>query len=395
MPMLRRTAALCAALLILAGCGYPQDGNGAPSRTADSAGRRAGATWRYDYAGKNTNAAFADIAAASADDAWAVAKSPVTGWVDNQETHLFHYDGKSWRPYALPPPLRRLDELPYVRLDASGPGDVWLFAGILTNPTRSHPPLAAHWDGKTWQSVDLPQGFPQAVAGAAVFGPDDAWVVDGSDTARHFDGQQWHAVPLPAKAQSLAGTSGQDLWAVGSSGPTREHQAQPAAMRWDGSTWTEATLPAMPPGPRDDPHFGELTRAVALSAHDVRAFGYVTSEGADGDADVYSAGLALRWDGSRWRKEGGVPCCVTGRTEGALFLSPKRYLAPSGRQERIAQPACLPGRSGKLGEGGCGQKLQLQDYSTIPGTRDVWGVGSVRGPAAPSRPVIVRLTAVP
>ncbi|WP_409062140.1 hypothetical protein [Streptomyces sp. SYP-A7185] len=393
MPTLHRTVAAVAALVILAGCSHAQDGPQTPgARADDSTGQHAKAAWRYDYAGQDTNAAFSDVAAASADDAWAIAKSPVTGVVDNQDTHLFHYDGQRWQPFDLPPALRRLDDLPLVRLEASGPRDMWLFAGIVTHPDRSHPPLAAHWNGTTWRTVRLPHDFPQAVRGAAVFSPDDAWAVDGSDTAWHWDGQQWQARSLPAKAQALAGTSGKDLWAVGS-GSTRRGQSRPAALRWDGSRWKKATLPAMPPGPQDDPHSGELTRAVALSAQDVRAFGQVSSEG--GDTDAYSAGLALRWDGTRWSQDDGVPCCVSGQAGGVLFLTPKRYLTSAGRQERITQPPCPGRRSGKLGESGCRQKLQLEEYAAIPESREVWGVGSVRGQAAPSRPVIVRLRAAP
>ncbi|MDG4858037.1 hypothetical protein P8605_07710 [Streptomyces sp. T-3] len=388
MPTLRLVAALCAALLMLAGCGRPEDGR--PG--ASGAARHSEAAWRYDYTGKNPNASFTDIAAASADDVWAVGKSPVTGQIDNQQTLLLQYDGKTWRPYDLPPPLTRLDELPIVRLDASGPRDVWLFAGILTNPDKSHPPLAAHWDGTSWEAVDLPPHFPQHVHGAAVFGPDDAWVVAGTDTAWHWNGRQWRASRLPIRAHDLAGTSGRDLWAVGT-GPRRELVSSAAALHWDGAKWTRATLPAVPPGPKDDTHFAQLTRVVALSAHDVRAFGSVGSEG--GDTDAYSAALAMRWNGSRWTKEDRAPCCVTGQSSGALFLSPKRYLTPTGEERRIAQPPCISGRPGKLGDKGCRQKLQLEDYAAVPGTRQAWGVGSARGGAAPSRPVIVRVTTAP
>ncbi|MGW3668942.1 hypothetical protein [Streptomyces sp. NPDC005141] len=391
MPTWRRIAALCTALVTLAGCGNPQGGHQNASRGAGTSDHRTGAAWRYDYTGKNTNAAFADIAAASADDAWAIGKSPVTGWVDIQKTLLFHYDAKTWRPYDLPPPLRHLDDLPCVRLDAAGPHDVWLFAGATTNPGGGRSPLAAHWDGTAWQAVDLPRDFPEVVRDVAVFGPGDVWAVDGSDTAWHWDGRHWQLLRLPGTAQALGGESGRDLWAVGFS-LTREQVARPAAMHWDGHTWTKATMPSMPPGPKDDPHDGELTRVVALSAHDVRAFGTVSSEG--GDNDAYSAGLALRWDGTRWSEDDGEPW-VTGGAGNAIMLTPKRYMTLSGGQERITQPPCLAGRPGRLGEGGCRQKLHLTDYTAVPGTGQVWGVGSVSSRTFPSRPVIVRFTTAP
>ncbi|MGW7264432.1 hypothetical protein [Streptomyces sp. NPDC054842] len=386
MPVLRRLAALCAALVMLAGCSDSRGEHQDPSpRTSGPDGNGRAPAWSYDYTGRSTNASFTDIAAASADDAWAVGKSPVTGWVDDQRTLLFHYSGKAWRRYELPPALRRLDELPTVRLDSSGPGDVWLFAGVLTNPDRSRPPLAAHWDGAVWQTVGLPRDFPQIVRGAAVFGPEDAWVVDGSRTAWHFDGRRWRAFPLPARAQALAGVSGRDLWAVGSD-PTPARDPGAGAAHWDGSRWTKATMPELAPGPEGDPHYAGLTGVIALSADDVRAFGTVLSEG--GDTDAYYAPLAMRWDGSRWSEEERPPCCVSGRAAGGLLLTPKRYLTASGEARRITQPRCRIPRSGK---GGCRQHLELEDYAAIPGTRQVWGVGSLRGGTPPPRPVIVRL----
>ncbi|GGX97551.1 hypothetical protein [Streptomyces fructofermentans] len=388
----RRIAVLCAALLTLAGCGHPQDTHRDSSRTGSSKSPRPGAVWRYDHTGSDTNASFADIAAASADDAWAVGKSPVTGWVDEQETLLFHYDGKAWRPYDLPPALRRLDELPIVRLDASGPRDVWLFAGISTTPEKSSPPLAAHWDGTAWQAVEVPRDFPQAVVGAAVFGPSDAWVVDGSDTARHWDGRQWRTSRLPGRAQALAGTSGRDLWAAGSA-LTREAVARPVAAHWDGGGWRKAEMPALSPRPKEGPYDSALARVVALSADDVRAFGTVSSEG--GDTDAYSAGFALRWDGSRWSEETGVPCCAKGAAGDVIVLSPERYLTAAGEEERIARPPCLSDRPGKQGRGGCREKLQLEDFTAVPGSGQVWGVGSVRGREAAARPVVVRFTPAP
>ncbi|MFJ3224589.1 hypothetical protein ACIPJS_14720 [Streptomyces sp. NPDC086783] len=388
MPTMRRVAALCAALLVLAGCSDPRGRHeDHSSRTSRPDGNAAAPGWSYDYTGQTTNASFTDIAAASADDAWAVGKSPVTGWGDGKQTLLFHYSGKVWRPYDLPSELRRrLDELPTVRLDSSGPGDVWLFAGVLTNPDRSRPPLAAHWDGTAWRTVRLPRDFPQIVRGAAVFGPDDAWIVDGSRTAWHWDGHQWRASRLPGRAQALAGVSGRDLWAVGSE-LTPEANPSLAGAHWDGSQWTETTMPDLAPGPKGDQHYGELTRAIAVSAEDVRAFGTVSSEG--GDTDAYFAPLAVRWDGSRWKEEDRPPCCVTGGIADGLLLTPKRYLTASGEARRIAQPHCLTSRSGGRG---CGQHLELEDYATVPGTRQVWGVGSLRGGTPPPRPVIVRLS---
>ncbi|MEU0783002.1 hypothetical protein ABZ341_15635 [Streptomyces sp. NPDC006173] len=169
-------------ILLCAACthGDPQS-----SKACQRAARPA-STWRYDYVGSSRNAALVDIAAASADDAWAVGRTPATGNVTGQGVFLLHRDRTRWRRYQLPHALVRLEGLSSVRLDApSSGGDVWLFGGSLDAGDRA---LVARWDGARWRAVPVPARFPRVVLGVAMFGADDGWVVDGTRTGWKWDG---------------------------------------------------------------------------------------------------------------------------------------------------------------------------------------------------------------
>ncbi|MFE5209310.1 hypothetical protein [Streptomyces sp. NPDC056600] len=403
MSVARRFAAFCAAVVLLTGCSAVSDGqdgrDGRDGRGAQDRGDLGPAAWDYDHTGQETNASFLDIAAASADDAWAVGKTPVTGWVDDQKTLLLHHDGKEWRPYDLPPALSSLDDFPSVRLDSCGPGDVWLFADD-SGAVKHLPPFAAHWDGAEWRAVDLPEGFPGHVTSAVVLDRQDAWVAGDTAALWHWDGREWRVFRLPGRAwTAVAGTSGKDVWAVGRTTPA-DGYAQPATAHWDGSGWSTVKMPAMSPRRGEEALTRSLHDVFLLPGREVLAIGRASSEG--GDTDAVFEPLMLRWDGSRWREDegryegsarwrtqDGGRCCVTHQAGTTLFLSPGRHVSPSGEEARITMPPCLAGRPGRVGGDGCGQKLQLEDYAAVPGTQDVWGVGSVRGEDAV--PVIVRL----
>jgi hypothetical protein len=81
----------------------------------------------------------------------------------------------------------------------------------------------------------------------------------------------------------VAAISASNVWAVGSQPGTG------LAMHYDGTSWTQATLPAPTGGT------WELTGVSASSTSDVSAVGYVNS--ADG---LSSHGIAEHFNGSSW-----------------------------------------------------------------------------------------------
>ncbi|MFJ8996074.1 hypothetical protein ACIRQH_37415 [Streptomyces sp. NPDC102279] len=341
-------------ILLSAACthGDPQ------SSKASQRAARPASTWRYDYVGSSRNAALVDIAAASADDAWAVGRTPVTGNVTGQGVFLLHRDRTRWRRYQLPHTLVRLEGISSARLDApSSGGDVWLFGG---SPDAGDRALVARWDGARWRAVPVPARFPRVVLGVSMFGADDGWVVDGTRTGWKWEGSSWSPVRLPANASDVAGVSGSDVWAVGTALPPKDVLADPgpAAMHWNGRAWHPASIPdvlAQEPTPDPDELQGEdelsyeasLNMLVVRSADDVQAVGSVTGEGGQ---DVHDNQLLLRWDGSQWTKEAAVTsrCCVTGQADGVALLGSTYYLGASGAAVRIGEPPYVADRSGRI-----------------------------------------------
>lgn len=95
----------------------------------------------------------------------------------------------------------------------------------------------------------------------------------------------WKLVRGPGIAQSgiasVDGTSGNDVWAVGSVGSGPRQGA--LILHWNGRRWRRATAPT---GGR----FAELRDVAAIARRDAWAVG-LANEG----------GLVLRWNGRRWR----------------------------------------------------------------------------------------------
>ena len=68
---------------------------------------------------------------------------------------------------------------------------------------------------------------------------DDVSIVGRGEDALHFDGDELTAVPLGrgnVELLSLSGTAANDVWAVGR-----------GVLHWDGTTWTEMTVPGVDP----------------------------------------------------------------------------------------------------------------------------------------------------
>jgi hypothetical protein len=167
-----------------------------------------------------------------------------------------------------------------------------------------------------------PQGLDQALNGAAVLGPCDAWAVGatgGSTVANrtlteHYDGSGWTIVPSPSPAQggddnvltAVAAVSPANVWAVGSiSG------AQTLIEHWDGSSWTVQQT-GTPGGGT-----ASLSAVTATSATDVWAVGRIG--GADGQP------LIEHYDGHAWTvvPAGSLPAGnIDGFLSGVTATSP-------------------------------------------------------------------------
>jgi len=156
-----------------------------------------------------------------------------------------------------------------VGVGASSSSDVW---AVGENDADSSMPVAAHWDGTTWDEMSLANPLHDhqgGLMGVSALSTSDAWAVGEQDTpgsgalAAFWDGSSWSVVPTPAPAggrrvlESVSMLTPSDVWAVGdqASGALAEH--------WNGTRWSVVAAPG--PGP--------LVSVKAVSASNVWAIG--------------------------------------------------------------------------------------------------------------------------
>ncbi|MFO0547488.1 MAG: hypothetical protein U0271_03815 [Polyangiaceae bacterium] len=201
---------------------------------------------------------------------------------------------------------------------------------------------------------------------------------------------------------AVAGTKADDVWAVGSSpaDPTT-HRASACAFHFDGSQWTEATLP----------DGAQALLAVAVRAHD----------------DIWvggQAGTMLHFDGNQWTRA-TLPAEASGATISELSTNGRDvwaaatltgkvlHLTPSGWQvEPIAQRADSPiehiyvasdgvvwvpgGKALARQDGGAWRELQVGKSTLIAmtegGSSELWMFGGEGGnlSAASWKPSVFR-----
>jgi hypothetical protein len=149
--------------------------------------------------------------------------------------------------------------------------------------------LFMHWDGRRWRRVTSPAVDGAALVSIAGSSPDDLWAVgtwnhDHNPTLpliMHWNGSSWRLAPFftgPTGGElfSVSAVSASDAWAVGSG------KAGALILHWNGHKWRQ--LPAPDPVPSQF-----LESVAAVTANDVWAVG-ATNSGA----------IILHWNGTRW-----------------------------------------------------------------------------------------------
>jgi hypothetical protein len=204
--------------------------------------------WRVIAHGFRVPALY-DVAALSPTDVWAVGSRG--GYKEGSKPLAVHWDGRSQRIMQPFTPSSRHGELNGVVAISSN--DVW---AVGTDGWDLGHPVIVHWDGHSWTVVPTPSlTFMGALWGIAAFGHDDVWVVGqlgrSSDPAQppllmHWNGQAWTIVDLSDVAprgsglDAIAGTSGDDVWAVGGQGLLgTERDNAGLVLHWDGQAWTQ------------------------------------------------------------------------------------------------------------------------------------------------------------
>lgn len=154
----------------------------------------------------------------------------------------------------------------------TGPDDVWVVGGSDAGGEIHH------FDGATWSEAALPAGV-SLLAWAWGFGPDDVYAVGLDGSVVHYDGSAWSTLDS-GTTDDLWGVFGfapDDLWIVGGT----PDQGEPVALHYDGATFT--------PRPVDP---GQNSRAATAL---FKVWGI--------DGDIYAVGqrgLILEWDSGAW-----------------------------------------------------------------------------------------------
>jgi hypothetical protein len=233
-----------------------------------------------------------DVSVVDGSSAWAVGSRYDR---DNNERFVAaHWDGTTWSPEPLGfSPL-------YANLfavEAISASDVWA-SGVYFDEVDDRTELVMfHFNGVAWSVVDAPIARSQRITDLVAFASDDVWAAGqyfASGEYRpwilHWNGVAWSVVdgvPDPSGEEFLYGidgTSAGDVWVAGTSSASGDAGA--VLFHRDGGGWSRADLPRLPSQPR--------LHDVAVAASD-RAF--AVGHGGNG-----ALALALRWNGTAWRK---------------------------------------------------------------------------------------------
>lgn len=173
----------------------------------------------------------------------------------------------------------------------------------------------ARWGGIRARAACGPSSFTRAVLPAFGAGTGELYGVDAiSDTAAwavggrydpgvqatvpyalRWNGSAWTeaSVPLPPTSQgtsllAVSGSSPTDVWAVGTK-MIPNNLSRTFATHWDGTAWTIVPTPNA-----GSPRTGVLSGVVAVAADDAWAVGSTSGQGGP------ERTLVLHWDGSEW-----------------------------------------------------------------------------------------------
>jgi len=244
------------------------------------------------------------ISAASGNEVWAVGSSH-NGNLPSR-TLIEHWNGAQWTIVPSPSPDTQFNELRGVA--ALSANDAWAVG--YRGGTKTETPIETfilHWDGANWIQVASPNvaGGANQLFGINAISASDIWAVGsapgGAPLAMHWNGSSWSVVPVAADAglisekfTAVAGTAGNDVWAVGDGKGFYTNQSFATIRHWNGSRWTDKVCRAASASNPPDGYEGGgssayFTGVAAAAANDVWAVGVVGS-----------GPVILHWDGQAW-----------------------------------------------------------------------------------------------
>lgn len=180
-------------------------------------------------------------------------------------------------------------------------------SALLASQVAAPPAAAARPTTCAWKTVKAPQPgqSDRYLQDVYVLGKNDVWAVGTYDfaypLALHWNGRTWKrfSVPLPtapnryAQLRSVWGAGRENVWAVGTDYAAGDIDASYIA-HWNGTAWS---LSPHPDGTFEDVLYG----VHGSGASNVWAVGYQNGQTGDGNRN-----WALRWNGTSW-SEAMVP----------------------------------------------------------------------------------------
>jgi hypothetical protein len=230
------------------------------------------------------------VAAVSPTNVWAVGAFTYNGGPALVE----HWNGSSWKVTPTPADGLNQAELTGVA-EIPGTGRAWAVGAAYERADGDANPLVEQWTGSHWKLVSTPPLVHGGLlTGIISFSSRDAWAVGAyfaqlgstpKTLTEHWDGSTWSVVTSPAplvdsQFGAVAGTSAEDVWAVGEADSGEGTPTKTLTAHWNGAKWHLISNPGSQP-----PGFHILVAAAAVSSNDVWAAG---------------GNLVMRWDGSAW-----------------------------------------------------------------------------------------------
>lgn len=193
------------------------------------------------------------VAVVSATEAWAVGSSHSQS-IDEAPLAL-RWDGFTWQPVQLPPLAFCLRQIVLSSVTARPTGRV-LATGYCRVASGGHQSFVLRWHGTRWSVVVGPKNLPGSTQLTSItyVNGNEAWAVGtrlfegfSEPLLLHMVSGTWTEELPPAgnvnglAAVAAAGTS--LVWAVGTGNSSQPPFAGVTSLRWDGTQWTQVTVP--------------------------------------------------------------------------------------------------------------------------------------------------------
>jgi hypothetical protein len=323
--------------------------------------------------------------AVSARDAWSAGVA-VNAKGTSFTTMIRHWNGKSWRPVALPAKVASAwtkAQVLQASIGASSPSNVWIFgddfngAYLRLNGT--------HWSIGKLPGANLGAGKLVEIDAVRVFSRSNVWAfgaaTDESGTtqtitpyAAHFNGSRWTITNVPGNSPitSVSAPSPAGVWAVAGTPPAGTlllgAAGQQTVLHWTAKTgWQQPAQPVLPAG-------SHLTSVLVES-------GKVIVGGSRSNSAKGRTPLTVTWNGTAWSAPSAGPSS-TAKWELA-------GLAPDGRGGTWALGQASNRESAKLWHLAGGKWTVvtpafgrhawiLFQLTAVPHSASVWAAGALR-----------------